>query len=413
MKQKLFSLHLLNNHYPALHGLRFIAICGVIQNHVSFRLIYNQNAFFSLTPFQVLSQNLWFVMDLFFFMSGFLIAKVLLSSPSGDLKKPVVGWLRFYTQRGFRIFPLYYFFILSYWVLIHYFPQISETYFEKNNFLNWKELFFLTNYPFTPQKNLAYWSWSLSVEEHFYILCPLIIYGLFQLPTHFLRILTIFGVWLTGAASRWWIVHNHGPLVNVHFNSLVDIYTPTHARYDIFFAGILLAYLNHFFDDQLKRFYSNKWIGRISFSFAVSIFIYMSHPLWNPVPPELDFVGTLQEKIHQAQDGILYFGTLTGIGYFLLLSWSLYSKNFLTQFLSHSLFRYFATLGYSIYLVHIPVIMVITPVVSKFFAGFNYSFELSWFVINLATLFVSTLISYALHLLIEKPVLNIRSRIFS
>lgn len=411
MNRKLFSIHLLNNYYPALHGLRFIAIFGVIQNHACFRIILNEKSYFNFTSFKVLSLNLWYVMDLFFFMSGFLISLILFNTLKHDEQHKVKKWLRFYVQRGFRIFPLYYAFLLIYWISIHFTNRLSESFYQQIGFLNWRELTFLTNYPFDPKIILAYWSWSLSAEEHFYLFCPLFIFALFKLkkPSH--RIFLISFFWLSGCVVRWFIVKNYGPSVDPTFYTLQNLYTPTHTRYDIFFAGVLLGYFVFYYDHTLQKIYNSKLIRYFSLFSALAIFSYMAHPQINPIPPELDFAGTLQQRINLTQKGIFYFGTLTGVGYILLVSWCIYTKNFVTQILSLPLFRTLATLGYGIYLVHIPVLIWISQPVYSLVPPSPYHFQITWLILSLGALLISIFISYIMHLLIEKPFLFLRSKV--
>jgi peptidoglycan/LPS O-acetylase OafA/YrhL len=98
-----FALVPLANRFPALHGIRFLAIVLVVQVHVT-------NAFFlgqipMSTESILLSQSVFFGMDLFFILSGFLIGSMLLYSLEQNQRQQV--W-RFYLRRTFRIFPLYY-----------------------------------------------------------------------------------------------------------------------------------------------------------------------------------------------------------------------------------------------------------------------------------------------------------------
>ncbi len=151
----------------ALDGLRGIAILLVIAVHAT--LVFPE-------PFV----PSWFgryiafggcSIELFFVLSGFLITNVLLS-----LERSRRGMRAFYVARFFRIFPLYYLFlVLSFWVFPHAFPRAyaSMPAFEKvgvwyfgyaSNFLIWihRQISSL----------LVDVSWSLSVEEQFYLLWP-------------------------------------------------------------------------------------------------------------------------------------------------------------------------------------------------------------------------------------------------
>jgi len=108
---------------------------------------------------------------LFFVLSGFLVTRILLSSKNGQ------GYFKnFYIRRVLRIFPLYYLFLLLYyWV----FPLFSD-----KGFIPWPQQWYfwvyLQNFAYTFNWNISgpYHFWSLAVEEHFYLLLPLLIYFL-------------------------------------------------------------------------------------------------------------------------------------------------------------------------------------------------------------------------------------------
>src|SRR5512141_498495 len=95
------AVHTNRPHYPALDGLRGIAIIAVILYH---NFPYGET-FFG-----------WLGVDLFFVLSGFLIPGILMKSvypekENGFLKK-------FYTRRILRIFPLYYLFLVVFLFLL-------------------------------------------------------------------------------------------------------------------------------------------------------------------------------------------------------------------------------------------------------------------------------------------------------
>ncbi len=107
--------------------------------------------------------------ELFFVLSGFLIGGILIKifqhSKSFGLKEIGNFWIR----RWFRTLPNYYL-ILILNILIVYFGVIKEDYSQ----FNWKFFLFLQNFsqPFTG----FFWeSWSLSIEEWFYLFFPIIL----------------------------------------------------------------------------------------------------------------------------------------------------------------------------------------------------------------------------------------------
>src|SRR5580698_2365293 len=82
------ALDLLDNRHPSLHGLRVLAIVSVLQFHVT--AIYTQEWGIKMDPgFAAGSMKIFFGMDLFFFLSGFLIGSILLRSIQVDKKQNV------------------------------------------------------------------------------------------------------------------------------------------------------------------------------------------------------------------------------------------------------------------------------------------------------------------------------------
>ena len=116
----------------------------------------------------------------FFVLSGFLITYLLLKEKESN-KTVQIG--KFYLRRAFRIWPLYYLiFILGFFVLpnLELFAVPGQDVFFNQNF--WGNLllyaFFMPNLAFsiytTAVPNIGQ-SWSIGVEEQFYLLWPLLL----------------------------------------------------------------------------------------------------------------------------------------------------------------------------------------------------------------------------------------------
>lgn len=113
--------------------------------------------------------------ELFFVLSGFLIGSMLIrifeKSDSFGIK--TMG--RFWIRRWFRTLPNYYLVLLIN-IFIVYFGIIHEDFSQ----FNWKFFLFLQNFsgPFTD----FFWeSWSLSIEEWFYLIFPMLLGLIFLL----------------------------------------------------------------------------------------------------------------------------------------------------------------------------------------------------------------------------------------
>lgn len=112
--------------------------------------------------------------DLFFVLSGFLITGLLLDS------KPYPGYYRnFYARRFLRIFPLYYMVLAALFLILPRLmtiPPALEAARAQQGWL-WS---YLANFRIAAASDwsLTYVShfWSLAIEEHFYLVWPLVVY---------------------------------------------------------------------------------------------------------------------------------------------------------------------------------------------------------------------------------------------
>ncbi|NTW32089.1 MAG: acyltransferase [Bacteroidetes bacterium] len=107
--------------------------------------------------------------ELFFVLSGFLIGGILLkifqNKESFGIKTIGDFWIR----RWFRTLPNYYL-VLILNIIVVYFGIIKEDFSQ----FNWKFFLFLQNFS-SPFTDFFWESWSLSIEEWFYLLFPIIL----------------------------------------------------------------------------------------------------------------------------------------------------------------------------------------------------------------------------------------------
>lgn len=144
--------------FSSLDGLRFFCIFAVLWHHSP---VYGAMA----DPPALLTRGFLGV-DFFFVLSGFLITTLLLREEDRDGSFSLRG---FYRRRLLRIVPVYFFLVTAlsaYYLLVkgawHYAPLVPFYY------------LFLAN--FLPQAiPLLYPTWSLSVEEQYYLIWPLLL----------------------------------------------------------------------------------------------------------------------------------------------------------------------------------------------------------------------------------------------
>lgn len=154
--------YLHTSHWPALDGLRCVAILPVIWHHATPR------------PLGGIAGKGAVGVDLFFALSGFLITTLLLR------EKRARGSVRlgaFYARRSLRIFPLYYLVLLGYVAHALSMPSTSAM---VQHF--WRSLPYHATYTANwlvdyaaPHDVMFAFSWSLCVEEQFYCFWPLLV----------------------------------------------------------------------------------------------------------------------------------------------------------------------------------------------------------------------------------------------
>jgi len=158
-------------------GLRALAVLSVMFYHLGW-------SSFSLG---------WAGVPFFFVLSGFLITGILLDS-KGASAGQFFG--RFYLRRTLRIFPLYYLYlaVVFCWCAYHGIHATGWWYYVaylQNYYLG------LTNFAWTPGQELGH-TWSLAVEEQFYLLWPLLV---FHLSTKQLKFVLV-AMFLLAVVSR-------------------------------------------------------------------------------------------------------------------------------------------------------------------------------------------------------------------
>lgn len=153
-----------NTYIPELDGLRCLAVLSVIFFHLK------------IPGFGVG----WIGVNLFFVLSGYLITSILLADR--DLQSGVIPFIgRFYARRCLRIFPLYY----GYLVLNYLLLQVLSYLHPAENFeavgygwyLTYTQNFLLGTTSFKLPGFLGH-TWTLAIEEQFYLVWPLLVYCL-------------------------------------------------------------------------------------------------------------------------------------------------------------------------------------------------------------------------------------------
>lgn len=146
---------------PALDGLRGISILTV--------MFYHGNLFW-------MGQGGYLGVDIFFVLSGFLITSLLLEEWE---QTRTISFKNFYMRRALRLLPALFLAIAVCMLFVTIFPPKEGTVAAAKSIL--VALFYLSNWmPEAVYQPLSH-TWSLGIEEQFYILWPLVLFILLRL----------------------------------------------------------------------------------------------------------------------------------------------------------------------------------------------------------------------------------------
>jgi peptidoglycan/LPS O-acetylase OafA/YrhL len=385
-KPGFFALELLDNRFPALHGMRVVAIVTVVAYHVTWIFAGEQGILLDSAFFNQ-SLTVFFGMDLFFVLSGFLIGSILLRSVTASGSQNL---RRFYVRRIFRTFPSYY---LVLTVLALAFPLTVD----QHRHLIWEYLYGTNFLPLNRGQTIMFWGWSLGLEEQFYLSVPFLFIALQRLRSDRARIALIVALWVSALVVRLAIFFgHHGPWSDAELYGA--LYFRTHTRFDPLVAGILLAIIHQSYGRDVAR-----WL-QDPFHRAV-VALGSSACLWLLLRPIMFGAGRLQ-LVH-----VFAWGTVTSLMYLGLVPLALYGDGWVFRVLAAPVFRRLATLGYGVYLVHIPIIDHLMVPAARAAQHRRWSMLAVWPVSLSATMILSLGIAYVLHVLVEKPSLRVRERL--
>lgn len=328
---------------PSLDGLRAIAILIVMISHAGFSHIVPGGL----------------GVTIFFFLSGYLITTMM-----------VVEWDRmgqfnfggFYLRRAVRIIPPMLIAIGAtvLLALIGYMRPLNYT------GLAW-DLLFLTNYT-GDASNVPIPLWSLDVEEHFYLLFPLIFFLVrrnHHTTTVALACLLLCGVVL---ATRVATVIEMGPTESIYYWS--------HTRIDSILFGCVLACWNNPATGDRPRIR-----GQIGFAVLGAILI----------------LATLVIRDELFRETLRY--SIQGVGLFLIFNFALRDTGLVARALSSLPLKIVADLSYFLYLIHLPMLIFMSHFAGSVSARYAAAITLSF-------LFAALVRQY-----VELPLLRWRKRV--
>lgn len=337
---------------PEIDGLRAIAVIAVILYHS--KLIFFNNQIF---------EGGYIGVDIFFVISGYLITLIILR----DLYfKGSFSLLDFYKRRIRRIIPV----LL---IVIFFFLPFGWFYLIPSSFIDFSKSIL---YSIGFSSNIYFWysgqlygadsgllkpflhTWSLSVEEQFYIFFPIILIFIFKYFKNYLIYFFLFGFILSLGLSDWG---------SKNFPSFNFYIMPT--RVWELLSGSILAY----FEISIGHRSKNKILNKILPSVGITLIGY-------------SFITFNQNTFHPS------FNTLLPIIGVCLIIWYSDREELISKILSTKLFVGIGLISYSLYLWHYPI-FAFGRIIDVNYSQFDV---IKWILIT----FLMSILSFYL---IEKP----------
>ena len=324
----------------------------------------------------------WTGVDLFFVLSGFLIAGQLFSAVAKGKPIPL---REFFTKRFFRIIPPFLVVLFIYFA----FPYARE--WGKPSPL-WRYLTFTLNFNLDLKKYSTFsHAWSLCVEEQFYLILPLCFWLFTYFKAGTKAVYLIAFLFIAGFVLRIWCWDNQvAPLISSgNMRALWNqyVYYPTYNRLDGLLTGVSIAGLFTFYP-QIKN-----WANRYNVLLMLTGLLGLVAAY---------FVCADRESFNTGTYGFL----VVSLAYGLILAAFVSPANILYRVKS-KVTSLIATLSYSLYLVHKIVIHLTQTLLAK--AGMDINSTLMMLICITTSIAAALLMRYA----VEKPALKLRDRVLS
>ncbi|GGG63461.1 acyltransferase family protein [Edaphobacter dinghuensis] len=370
-----------NNEVPLLrfHGLdtlRAVAILVVMLYHLNM---------YSLLPavLNPIASVGWVGVDLFFVLSGFLIGSQLLKP---YLNGEVPSLKEFYARRAYRILPAY-LAVLFLYLTVPSWREAPGLYAPWQYFtFTWN--LFLLHYP---EAHAFSHVWSLCVEEHFYLILPLLLLVFMRSPAVWKTVVLVLSIVLGGIALRAWVLYhvvlNPGVPDEMHGLLMMKfIYYPTYTRVDGLAIGVGLAILRTFRPSWWSRIARH---GNLLLLCGVAA-VVVALRLCNFDYPSPDLPAS-----------ILFAFPALAVGFGLMVASAVCDGSILKRRVPGA--APLAVLAYSLYLTHKSVAHVTHRMLPVLTAQADWRSVCIYFV---ACLCAATLLYFA----VERPFLRLRSR---
>lgn len=356
MKEKIY--------FKNLNGLRFIAASFVIICHIELLKKY-----FQINNFREQTKYLGELgVDLFFVLSGFLITFLLLKEKEVFQK---INYKAFYLRRILRIWPLYYIIvILSLFIVPNL--NVFNIPFLNNDIDSKSDVFYVIILFVLMLPNVLYFlkpiqyatqTWSIGVEEQFYLIWPFVINKTKKYKTIFICIILLY--WLLYFVFKL-------PL----FNDLTYI-------------------------DLIRNFYNIFKIDVLTIGSIAAILLFENNSIIHKIVNIKIFVLCLLLLLFFYLSHNLFVERIIYSVLFSIVILNLVRLKSLSNALEFKMLNYLGQISYGIYMYHGFIILL----VMKFLMKFNYLNNILLYILSFLFTIIASSLSYKY---IEKPFLKLK-----
>jgi len=339
--------------------------------------------------------------DIFFYLSGFLVAYMVLKEMKA--KRGRVPWGLFYFHRYWRLTPVYAFVVLIYTTLSPYMIRGPFHFLYRDQKTDlcdkywWTNFLYINNfYPASSNEQCLGWSWYLANDMQFYIFTPIILLLYYRSKRAGWILVTLLITLSMSLNAFLGYYYKLGPLDpnENRFNSIV--YNKPYTRMAPYLVGILGAFLLQTEIDLTRSRYV-RWIGYLISLSTTTAATYLT-------------VGFWRHGWNLFED-VIYM-TFARVGFTLAVAFVVYTFHkrhggVVREVLSVYIWVPLAKLTYTVYLLHPIVIFVInfstttTFHYSAVYGGVRYA----------AHILIAYLLAVLFHVGIERPTANLE-RVF-
>jgi peptidoglycan/LPS O-acetylase OafA/YrhL len=350
---------------PVYDGIRAVAMLMVLYWHCFNNLIHTRNSTI-LNFIKKSSSYCWSGVDLFFVLSGFLLGGILFKN-----KGSKNYFKAFYIRRFCRVFPVYYLYFFIFIILFYSSLNYKIPWLFENTLPMWSYATYTQNFVMAQQVTLGSHgmvsTWSLAVEEQFYLIIPVLIFIFSKRAILILfSILFVLALLLRFSSSNW-----------------IESFALIQCRADSLLIGVLSALLTTN-DKTLAFCKKNSDILNYLLIFFALIYVLISFQF---LPMNFYFLNT-------------YFALFYAL---LIVTLTIGKDNWLRQFLENKFLQKIGIISYGVYLCHMLILGL-----CHYFILHTYPqiISIAGFFVTLLSLIISFTIATLSYLFFEKRIIS-------